>query len=85
MRASFGLMCVLAPFVSLFSNTIPSNVVSKVYVAPFKTAATLGSGKADGQDANWKAVALGKPLLISRLAGSASKFSCGLERSDIHL
>ena len=53
MRASFGLMCVLAPFVSLFSNTIPSNVVSKVYVAPFKTAATLGSGKADGQDANW--------------------------------
>lgn len=76
MRASFGLMCVLAPFVSLFSNTIPSNVVSKVYVAPFKTAATLGSGKADGQDANWKAVALGKPLLISRLAGSASKFSC---------
>lgn len=76
MRTSLCVMFVLAPFVSLFSNTVNTNEVSKVYVAPFKTAETLGAGKVAAQDANWESVALGKPLLTSRLAGSVSKFSC---------
>lgn len=38
MRTSLCVMFVLAPFVSLFSNTVNTNEVSKVYVAPFKTA-----------------------------------------------
>ncbi|MBR3822856.1 MAG: hypothetical protein IKJ37_14710 [Kiritimatiellae bacterium] len=76
MRTILSVMLVLAPFVSLFSNTVNTNEVSKVYVAPFKTAVTLGAGKVAAQDANWESVALGKPLLTSRLAGAVSKFSC---------
>ena len=76
MRIAVGLLCVVMPFASLFSAVQTSNAVPRVYVSPFKTAASVCSVSHGETNGNWQVVALGAPLMTSRLARPGAPFIC---------
>lgn len=76
MRKSLCAVCIasLMAYTSFAKDS--SGEVPRVFISPFKTAASFNEIHAGETNANWKAVALGKVLLTARLVQPDLKFVC---------